>query len=142
MLREGKLKAAVLPEPVVSLAVASGAVPLADEQDQSGFVCSVLAFSRDAVERAPDAVRGYCAAMDRAGEAINADPKGARALAVSEKLLPGPLAESFVMPIFPVGSVCAEPVYASAAAWLKGTGRLAESAAYEDVIWSGRSGND
>ena len=134
LLREGKVRAAVLPEPLASLAVAEGAVPVADDVDQSGFLCSVVAFRRPVVASSEPAIRAFLRVMDRACGEINRAPDALRQLALDNGLLPPSLATSFVMQSYPVGRVPSRLVYEQAADWLRDGGRIHKAAPYEGVV--------
>ncbi len=137
MLRDGKIRAAVLPEPLASLAVLEGAIPLADSVDQRGFLCSIFAFTKDDCNTRPDAIRAFIEAIDRACVYINGAPDACQAVAVESGLLPTPLAGTFKLMAYPVGSAMDSTVYGQAADWLVAGKRLAAPPCYESVMRRG-----
>jgi NitT/TauT family transport system substrate-binding protein len=74
MLNAGKIDAAVLPEPLASNALASGAV-LLDSSDRLGIDPGVMLFSGEAVEEKRDALRAFYRAYDEAVVYVQTAPR-------------------------------------------------------------------
>ena len=106
LLMEGQLKAAVLPEPFVSLAEQGGATIVAggdDTKARTNVSQSVLCVSADYAGTAGGraAVDAVLAAWDVAVAAINADPDSFRQTLVDKARLPVPLAGTYAVSTYP-----------------------------------------
>lgn len=135
LLVDGKVAAAVLPEPLASLAVSRGAVPLADTIDQRPFCCTVLVVRKPVFAARRDELRRLLDALNHAGTAIAADEPRWRAFAVERGLLPEPLRERFTLFRYPAADTLPpRALYDDMAAWLRAAGRLPVTAAYEEVF--------
>jgi len=100
MLLSGQLDAATLPEPLVSAAIANGAVLLADDADLSTSQTTLI-FRNKFIESNPGLVGKFMAAVNRANRYINDNPDEVRPVMVQFIRLPEPLKESYPVPRFP-----------------------------------------
>jgi NitT/TauT family transport system substrate-binding protein len=101
MLLSGQLEAALLPEPLVTVAMAKGAVLLGDD---AGFDTSqtVFAFNGKFLGN-PDGARAaeaFLAAMNRTAQYIAEHPAEARAVAAQRIRLPEDLRDTYPLPKF------------------------------------------
>ena len=101
MLLSGKLEAAILPEPHLSLAERRGAKVLWDDGELNAAL-AVVALNAEILggpggAAVPEALRD---ALTEAARRINADPAKYRALMVEKKLLPSALADDYRMMSF------------------------------------------
>ncbi len=96
MLMAGQLDAALLPEPLATLAAAEGATVLATDEEL-GMPLTVLCLHRDSKK----AVKPFLNAYKKAVAAINQEPETFRSLMVETCRVPKPLAESFPVYRFP-----------------------------------------
>jgi len=87
MLLSGQVEAATLPEPLVTAAIAKGAVLLADD---SGLAASqtILAFSGSFLTEHGQSVKAFLKALEEAGALINANPEGVRSIMVEHVRVP------------------------------------------------------
>ena len=85
MLMAGQVDAAVLPEPLLSLAEARGAAVVLDDRKLS-MPLAVVAFHRE--QAVPERVAPFQAALAEAMGKINADPESYRQVMAAKKLLP------------------------------------------------------
>ena len=146
LLTAGELTAATLPEPLASLAMQQGAVPVIDDTvypgvDSSSAVkgssaasCSVYAFRRATLKAQPAAVRAVMTAVQRASEAINAEPSRWQNLLVEKDLLPQPLAGAFPVPHYPGNEVPTPSQFQDVVHWLQTTGALTDAPTYEASV--------
>ena len=134
LLGAGELGAATLPEPLASLAVQQGAVVIVDDTRAPEVSCSVFSFRKDVLDAQPEAVRGFLAAVDRAGAATNADKSRWRDLLSAKGLVPPPLAGDYALPDYPAAAVPTEAQFADIVAWLQDTERIENGPAYDDVV--------
>lgn len=131
LLTEGRIAAAVIPEPLATQAVLAGARPLADEVDQRPFCCSVIGFRDAVVSARPSAVAAFVAALDRAAAAIHADPPRALRLAVEARLLSPECAAVMTRLDYPSGGLPDRALVEAIGQWLKAEGRVREIAPFE-----------
>ncbi len=134
LLDAGELQAATLPEPLASLAIQQGARVIVDDRQYRTLGCSVFAFRRETLARAPDAVRAILRAIDRASAAINADKSRWQGMMTTRQLVPAPLIGAYDLPDYPSAAVPTEDQFADVLAWLQETGRLATGPSYDDVV--------
>lgn len=134
LLNEGKVAAAIVPEPLATQAALAGATAIGDTIDHRPFCCSVIAF-RNAVlaERRPEVER-FLSALDRAAAVINADKPRAVRRALEARILPPACAEAMVLMDYPIGTVPDAALVEGVVRWLTQTGRVSRPPAYEDIV--------
>ncbi len=118
MLLSGQVEAAALPEPLVTAAVAGGAILLADD---SGLATSqtVLAFSTPFARQNPETIRAFLKAQGEAAALINSDPDSVRSVMVEHVRLPESLKKSYPVPKFPQPDVPDKTALDTISQWLK-----------------------
>lgn len=104
MLLSDQVPAAILPEPLVSLAEMKGGKVLIDDRG-TGMSATVLVFSDQFLSRNPDQVRAFLKAVQRAIDFINQNPDQVRPIMNRECKIPEPLHQSFSVPTFPALNV-------------------------------------
>jgi len=134
LLGSGELSAATLPEPLASLAMMDGALVVVDDTDHLDVSCSVYAFRTELVDRRPEAVRGFLAAVSEASELINVDKGRWSSLLGEKSLVPQPLMGSYELPDYPGDQVPTPAQFDDAVLWLQETGRLGEVPTYGDAV--------
>lgn len=150
MLTSGQVDAAVLPEPLLSIAEKAGGRVLRDDRDLH-MPLAVVALREDKLTE--ETVRAFNAALTLAGRRINAEPDQSRALLLELRLIPPQLAETFALPPFDLAllpdSLPSPALYERYVRWLVKNKALAEKAApggpppappYRDVVWSSAGG--
>lgn len=134
LLGAGELEAAMLPEPLASLAMQGGAVAVVDDTRYPDVSCSVFAFRKDVLDAQPKTVRGFLAAVDKASTAINVDKGRWRDLLAENGLVPPPLMGAYELPDYPPADVPTAAQFDDVSAWLQDTGRLTTMPSYQDVV--------
>ena len=139
LLMSGKLKAASLPEPFVSLAEKQGAkiVPGGDDtQGQSNISQSALAVNREftGTDEGAASVDAVLAAWDKAVADINADPGSFRSTLVSKARLPEPLATDFAVSTYPTASAPTQEQVQVVLDWMKAKGYLKAEVVPADLL--------
>lgn len=119
LLNSGELKAAMLPDPLSSLAMQSGATVVIDDTRHPEFGYSVLSLVKPFINENSEAVRGFLAAVERAVVDINEDPQAWEALLTERQLVPEPLIGSYQVPRFPPGAVPSEAQFQDALDWAR-----------------------
>lgn len=134
LLGTGELKAAMLPEPLSSLAVQSGAKVVLDDTIKPEISNSVYSFRKATIDQNPEAIRAFLAAIEDAVALINADPQKYSNLLVEQKIVPAPIAGSFQVPQFVTAGVPTQAQWDDVIAWAKETGILSADVSYQDSV--------
>jgi NitT/TauT family transport system substrate-binding protein len=136
LLASGKLKAAVLPDPLAALAVQQGSKIILDDTANPKPGASVISFRKEFVDRQPRAVKAFLAAIEEAVGLINRSPSKYGSLLAEKKIVPPPLLGSYVIPKFPSGGVPTEAEWSDVLAWAKAKSLLTADLAYKDSVSS------
>lgn len=139
LLMSGKLKAASLPEPFVSLAVQSGGKILegGDDTKAAENISSVVMCVNGKFADSPEGaatVDALLKAWDRAVADINADPNAYRKTLVDKARLPAPLAESYQVSTYPTAAAPAEADVQLVLDWMKTKGYLTAEVTPADLL--------
>jgi NitT/TauT family transport system substrate-binding protein len=137
LLMNGQLKAAALPEPFLSLAKAQGARIVADDTKGKNLSQTVLAFSKDYLDKpeGAEAVKRLLAVWDEAGDKVNAKPDAYRDLLVSKARLPEALVKSYQVNKYPKAQLPQEPDVQAILDWMRGKKLLSTELTYQDIMW-------
>ena len=100
MLVSNQVPAAILPEPLVTLAELKGGRIAVDDAGP-GISATVLAFSDEYLAKYPETVKSFLAAIEKANDFINTNPDEVRPIMNRECKVPEPLQQSFAIPKFP-----------------------------------------
>lgn len=133
MLLSGQVEAATLPEPLVTAAIAKGAVLLADD---AGLQMSqtVLVFSGDILQKNPEAIKAFLIAVNEANELIDREPDQARSIMVEHVRLPEPLKTTYPVPRFPAVHAPDRDSVLATVKWLKQREVIPQLLSYEQVV--------
>jgi len=101
MVIGGQVGAAVLPEPLATLAEMKGARSVLDDAGK-GWSVTVLAFKDGFMNQNPTKVKAFLKAVQKASDYINNNPDGVRAIMNRECRMPDQLKQSFAIPRFPM----------------------------------------
>ncbi|MBI4328370.1 MAG: ABC transporter substrate-binding protein [Chloroflexi bacterium] len=132
MLAQGQIEAAILPEPLTTLAVNTGGRLLLGD-GQTGTGISVLEFRIPFLEQNKEAVRAFVAAHDKAVKAANADPEKYRPLLSEKANLPAVLKESFTVPLFPETDIPTQAEIDRVMSWLVSKGLIPKAVPYSEM---------
>ena len=138
LLMSGQVDAAVLPDPLGSLAILQGAVPILDDTIAPELGLSVISCRLSVVENQPDAVRALVAGWDAAVDAINADPAQFGNVLIENTRVPEPLQDRYSLPPFPVAENPTPAEVDDVLAWAMEKGLITESQSYEMVVRAAR----
>ena len=133
MLLSGQVEAATLPEPLVTAAIAKGAVFLADDSGLSANQ-TVLVFSVPFLKGHAYDVKAFLKVLDEAANMINANPDSVRSVMVEHVRLPEALKATYPVPRFPKLHAPDREAVVSIAEWLKGRGVIKTALTYEQVV--------
>lgn len=137
LLMAGKLKAAALPEPFVTLAEQGGAKIVGDDTAaQNNWSQTVLVFSDAFVakEGGPEAVSAVLKAWDVAVGNINAAPDSYRADLAEKARLPESLVETYKVNTYPTAAPPTQEQVDAVLSWMKDKGYLKADVAYGDLV--------
>ena len=134
LLNSGELKAANLPDPLSSLAIQNGAVPIIDDTTHPEYGNSLISFRKAVIDAHPEAIRGFLAAVDQASKDINADKTQWESLLTEQKLVPQPLIGAYEIPTFPTSSLPTEAQWNDVLAWAKEKGFITSDVSYSNSV--------
>lgn len=134
LLGSSEIDAAVLPDPLSSLAVANGASVVIDDSSYPQYSLSVLAFRVEVLEAHPGAVQGFLAAVEEAVERINQDPERYAGLLSEKELVPPPVLGEYQLNPFPPASVPSREQWQDALNWAQEKGLLSGDVPYSSSV--------
>ena len=134
LLSSGKLKAAVLPDPLAPLAALQGAKILLDNSIAPQYGASVYAFSTATIAAHPNAVADFTDAIDEAVALIAQNPEKYKPLLSEKHLVPDPLLEDYRIPPFPTQGVLTRAEWNDIVAWAQSKGLVKHPVPYESVV--------
>lgn len=133
MLAEGKVKAACLPEPLASLAVARGGRVIADST-QMDVVPGVMMFREDAIRNKKLQIQKLYEAYEKAALQINENPDVFRSFIVEKAGFPELIKNSFKFVKYSPVSLPAEKDVVTVINWLKEKGLIKKDLTYDDLV--------
>lgn len=134
LLSSGQLKAAMLPDPLSTLAVQQGAVVILEDSSHPDYSFSTLTFRKAFLDANPSTVKNFLAAWEEAVQLINADGSRWTALLSEQNLVPAPLLKDFQVPPFATAGVPSEEQFTDMLNWAKEKGLLAQDVKYSDCV--------
>jgi NitT/TauT family transport system substrate-binding protein len=134
LLVSGELKAGVMPDPLASLVVAQGGVIVADDSTYPEYGFSVISFRKQVIDENAKAVEGFLAAIEEATALVNDDPAKYKNVLSERNLVPAPLLDFYLPPVFPAAGVPTEAEWLDALNWLKYKGMLDVDVSYADSV--------
>lgn len=134
-LMSGQLQAAVLPDPLLSLALAKGAKLLAsDVNAKVNLTQSVITFRTQAIQEKADGITRFFKAYNKAVADIKADPNSFKDVLVKQANLPQEIVSSFqVIPFSPAQAPKQEDVE-RVVEWLMEKQILKSKLTYEQIV--------
>ncbi len=134
LLASGGLDAAVLPEPLASLAEQQGAVLILDDRKYPDYSNSTITFRKDVLDSRPDDVRAFLTAIEEAVQMINADPARYDSLLVDLKVVPPPLQGTFHVPAFVTAGVPSEAQFLDVLEWTQSKELITGDMSYSENV--------
>ena len=134
LLVNGELKAAVLPEPLTSLAVSQGARVILADTSHPEYSFSTLSFRKEVIDQHPEAIRAFLLAVEEAVTRLNNNPDQYKNVLADQQLVPAPLLETFKMPEFSTSGVPTQAQWDDTLAWAKSKGLVNHDLAYTDSV--------
>jgi NitT/TauT family transport system substrate-binding protein len=134
LLGSGEIQAAMLPEPLTSLALQQGAVVVLDDSKYPEYSHSTITFRKEVLDQNPEAVRAFLAAVEEAVALINADPAKYEKTLVELNIVPAPLEGKFAVPQFVTAGVPSETQFQDVLEWARSKGLVNKDYSYADLI--------
>ncbi len=134
LLGNDGLKAATLPEPFSTQAIAAGGTVVLDDSSHPEYGNSVISFRKTVIDEHPQAIKAFLAAVDKAVAAINANPQGWGDVLSKYHLLPDTLLASYQIPPFPPASVPTQSQFDDVVSWALSKGIISTAVSYQDAI--------
>ena len=137
LLMAGKLKAAALPEPFLTLAEQGGAPLVASDTSATANLSqTVLVFSDKylATPGGAAAEAGLLRAWDIAVNDINKDPQSVLPLLVEKAKLPEALKATYKVNTYPTAQVPTQAQVEAVLTWMKEKGYLKGNVTYQDLV--------
>ncbi len=136
MFVAGQVSAAVLPEPLASLAVAKGAIVVTDDAG-TGWSPTVLAFNDTFLAKYPDKVKAFQRAVEKASAYINSNPEDIRPIMNRECRIPDQLKQSFPIPQFPKLALPTQAQINDVSRWYNQKGIMKKEVPYKQMVADG-----
>jgi NitT/TauT family transport system substrate-binding protein len=137
MLLSGQVTAALLPEPLLTLAETHGARVVLDDRELNTAL-TVLAVNLKNRPAIRALIPGFLAAYDAAVDLINANPSAFKELLITKTQFPMAVKDKYPVPVFPARALPAEADVQAVQAWLLKTGLIKTAIPYPDLVISGR----
>lgn len=134
-LMSGGVPAAVLPEPLLSLAVKNGGkVILNDAEAKQNYSQSVIVFSDKAIKEKSEAIKQFFIAYNRAVVDIQLSSADFKDLLVEKAKLPAEIKDAFVVKPFPPAQAPKKEDVERVVEWLLSKKLLDKPVAYDQVV--------
>ncbi|MCE5191536.1 MAG: MetQ/NlpA family ABC transporter substrate-binding protein [Actinomycetia bacterium] len=136
LLMNGRLEAAALPEPFLTLAISQGAVLIADDTKGANLTQTVLGVS-DKYLATPGGmltVKKLLQVWNEGVDLVNADPNSFRALLVDKARLPEALKEAYPVNTYPKAAPPTKAEVDAVLAWMKSRNLLKANVTYADLV--------
>ncbi len=135
MLLQGRVSAAVLPDPLASWAEAKGAKVLIDDTTLSvNLSQSVFFFREDVLQSRKEAVIGFLKAFAEGAQRVTSDPQKYRNMFIEKVRIPVEIQKTYPVPTFSPPQLPSEENVDLMLSWLKEKGLLKENYNYYDLI--------
>jgi len=130
-MAQGLVAAALLPEPLTTLAVETQGASAVLQDSSTEFVPVALTVTQVALDERPGDVCAFLAAYEQAAQAINADPEAYRH---NEIRIPEPIIGSYEVPTFAAPRVPTQEEIALVQEWMVTVGMIDEAVPYEELV--------
>jgi NitT/TauT family transport system substrate-binding protein len=134
LLLQGRIKAAVLPDPLAKSAMISGAIEVVADSEHPQYGVSVLAFRAETLRLKGESLKLFLQAWDDAAEWINEHPEESRAVLLRRIPMPENVRSTYRIPPFPRNGVPTREQWRDVILWMKERGLLEVPVSYEDSV--------
>ncbi len=134
MLQNGKLDAAVLPEPMGSIAIKNGC-HLINSSEKMQINPGVMVFTNDSLQNKSKEIKAMYRAYNKAVEYLNNTPQEEYMDLVIEKAgLPPATKEALTMPKYHEAALPSKEAWEKSIQWLNQKGLVKETYSYDDMV--------
>jgi len=119
MLMEGQLKAALLPEPLGSAALATGGTLIVDDTRFPQYSQSVLAFTTHSLGEQPNTSKAFLRAWNKAVADINKDPNAYRDVLIEKTNVPPMIQGTYDVPKYPAAEITTAAEWDDVVNWMQ-----------------------
>lgn len=133
MLLSGKIDAALLPEPLATLAEFQGAKVIADDT-YANVSQVVLLFSTKAIEAKGEAIRELIKVYGEAGESLTQEPEEYRGIFLEKARVPKPIQDIYNSPTFSAPQLPKEEDVMRVLNWMVEKGLLDKPFEYQEMV--------
>lgn len=134
LLNSGSLQAAMLPEPLTTLAIKNGASVILNDSALPELSYSVITFRKQVIDDHPEALSSFLTAIEEAVGLINAAPEKFENLMVERKVVPASLQGIFKVPPFVTAGIPSEEQWSDMMRWAIDKGLLEKDVPYSDSV--------
>ncbi|TYT74000.1 ABC transporter substrate-binding protein [Desulfobotulus mexicanus] len=134
LLMQGRLEAAVMPDPLAFAAMDQGAVEIANDLSAPFYSASVLSFDIRIIREERAKTEAFLSAWNRAAEDINNNPEDFRDLFIQKVRTPPQVQKNYKIPPFPVAELPSQKQWEDMMNWMLGQGLMDQALKYEDNI--------
>lgn len=128
-------QAALLPDPLASLAELQGAKVIIDDTKlETNLSQSVVIFREDVIEKYPEKVAAVMKAHQEGATLLNEEPENYRDFIVENSRIPQPLLESYPSPTYTPGSLPTEENIERVMNWMVEKDLLEKTYSYEELV--------
>lgn len=134
MLMAGSVELAMLPDPLVTKAVAGGAHLIADD-GKLDTTATVLAVRAEVLEKYPGLAQKFLRAYARSVSMVNERPGDHMETLAGKTRFPRDLLGNYSMPHFPTPGPPSKEAVEAVETWLKGRKLITKTGTYEALVW-------
>lgn len=134
LLMQGRIRAAVLPDPLARSAMEAGAVEVTADSECPRYGVSVLAFSARAIHEKAEMVRLFIRAWDEAAARINENPEGLRPVLLKTIPMPENIRRTYRIPPYPRNGIPDRGQWEDVLRWMQEKKLLDTPVSYEDSV--------
>jgi len=135
MLGSDQLQAALLPDPLATLAEHQGAKVIIDDTKSAENVSQVvLLFRKDAIDSKREAIKKLIEVYDTAGKNFSENPDKYRQLLIEKARIPEPIKDSYKAPVFSRPQLPTEQEVDDVVEWMVNKKLLKAPYKYEELV--------
>ncbi|MCW7753267.1 ABC transporter substrate-binding protein [Desulfobotulus sp. H1] len=134
LLMQGRLEAAVMPDPLAFSAMQQGARELANDLTSTFASASVISFDSRTVREEREKVRTFLNAWNRAAMDINENPEAFRDIFLISVRTPADIRQTFPIPPFPVAEIPSQEQWDDMMNWMVSRSLLLTPLRYHDNV--------
>ena len=135
MLTSNQVRAALLPDPMASLAEQQGAkVILDDTKSEINISQVVLLFRKDSIDQKRDSIKQLIKLYDQAGRRLTADPAKYRPLLIEKAKIPPQIKDTYKSPSFSPPQYPTEQDVTNVVSWMVDKKLLEKPYGYDELV--------